>query len=70
MQTSCDGESERLIWASSTMPSGHNLAGAVDVRNMDYRILGSFEVRAGDRLVGLGGEKPHALLAVLLLHRN
>ena len=37
---------------------------------MDYRILGSFEVRAGGRLVGLGGEKPRALLAVLLLHRN
>jgi DNA-binding SARP family transcriptional activator len=37
---------------------------------MDYRILGAFEVRVGDRLVGLGGEKPRALLAVLLLHRN
>jgi YVTN family beta-propeller protein len=37
---------------------------------MDYRILGSFEVRAGDRLVGLGGEKPRALLAIPLLHRN
>ena len=37
---------------------------------MDYRILGSFEVRVGDRLVGLGGEKPRALLAILLLHRN
>jgi len=37
---------------------------------MNYRILGSFEVRAGDRLVGLGGEKPQALLAILLLHRN
>ena len=37
---------------------------------MDYRILGSFEVRVGDRLVGLGGGKPRALLAILLLHRN
>jgi YVTN family beta-propeller protein len=37
---------------------------------MDYRILGSFEVRVGDRLVELGGEKPRALLAILLLHRN
>jgi YVTN family beta-propeller protein len=37
---------------------------------MDYRILGAFEVRVGDRLVGLGGEKPRALLAILLLHRN
>jgi len=39
-------------------------------RKFDFRILGSFEVRAGDRLVGLGGEKPRALLAILLLHRN
>ena len=37
---------------------------------MDYRILGSFEVRMEGRLVGLGGEKPRALLAILLLHRN
>jgi predicted ATPase/DNA-binding SARP family transcriptional activator len=47
-----------------------NLAGAVDDRRIDYRILGSFEVRVGGRLVGLGGEKPRALLAILLLHRN
>jgi len=39
-------------------------------RKIDYRILGSFEVRVGGRLVGLGGEKPRALLAILLLHRN
>ena len=37
---------------------------------MDYRILGSFEVRVRGRPVGLGGEKPRALLALLLLHRN
>jgi DNA-binding SARP family transcriptional activator len=37
---------------------------------MDYRILGSFEVWVGDRLVGLGGEKPRALLAILLLHHD
>jgi len=37
---------------------------------MDYRILGAFEVWVGDRLVGLGGEKPRALLAILLLHYN
>ena len=49
---------------------GHNLAGAVDNRKIDYRILGSFEVWVGDRLVGLGGEKPRALLAILLLHHN
>ena len=47
-----------------------NLGGAVDDRKIDYRILGSFEVRVGGRLVGLGGEKPRALLAILLLHRN
>jgi YVTN family beta-propeller protein len=39
-------------------------------RRIDYRILGSFEVWVGDRLVGLGGEKPRALLAILLLHHN
>ena len=37
---------------------------------MDYRILGTLEVRDDDRVVGLGGEKPRALLAILLLHRN
>jgi DNA-binding SARP family transcriptional activator len=37
---------------------------------MDFRILGSFEVWVDDRLVGLGGEKPRALLAILLLHHN
>ena len=42
----------------------------MDDRRIDYRILGSFEVRVGGRLVGLGGEKPRALLAILLLHRN
>ena len=40
------------------------------MRAIDYRILGSFEVRVGGRLVGLGGEKQRALLAILLLHRN
>ena len=48
----------------------HNFGGAVDDKKIDYRILGSFEVRVGGRLVGLGGEKPRALLAILLLHRN
>lgn len=37
---------------------------------MDYRILGPLEVRDGDRLVGLGGDKQRALLAILLLHGN
>ena len=37
---------------------------------MEYRVLGSFEVRDGGRLVELGGEKPRALLAILLLYRN
>ena len=48
----------------------HNVSGAVDDKKMDFRILGSFEVRSGGRLVGLGGEKPRALLAILVLHRN
>jgi len=37
---------------------------------MDYRLLGPLEVRDGARLVGLGGEKQQALLAILLLHCN
>jgi YVTN family beta-propeller protein len=42
----------------------------VENGKIDYRILGSLEVWVGDRLVGLGGEKPRALLAILLVHRN
>jgi YVTN family beta-propeller protein len=37
---------------------------------MDYRILGRLEVCDDGRDVALGGEKPRALLAILLLHRN
>ena len=37
---------------------------------MEFRILGPLEVRADDRAVALGGTKPRAVLAVLLLHRN
>jgi hypothetical protein len=37
---------------------------------MDYRILGAFEVWVDDRLVGRGGEKPRALLTILLLHHD
>ena len=37
---------------------------------MDYRILGALEVRNDGRPVVLGGEKPRALLAILLLHPN
>jgi hypothetical protein len=46
------------------------MGGAVADKKMDFRILGSFEVCAGERLVELGGEKPRALLAILLLHRD
>ena len=37
---------------------------------MEFSILGPLEVRAGDRAVVLGGTKPRALLALLLLHAN
>ena len=57
-------------WVCSWRGGRDNLSGAVDDRKIDYRILGSFEVRVGGRLVRLGGEKPRALLAILLLHRN
>jgi predicted ATPase/DNA-binding SARP family transcriptional activator len=35
---------------------------------MDFRILGPFEVRDGDRAVGVGGPKQRSLLAILLIH--
>src|SRR3954451_22847056 len=37
---------------------------------VDAAILGSVEVRIDGRAVPLGGPKPRALLAILLLHRN
>jgi predicted ATPase/DNA-binding SARP family transcriptional activator len=37
---------------------------------MEFRILGTFEVRSDGRPVAVGGAKPRALLAVLLLHAN
>jgi DNA-binding SARP family transcriptional activator len=37
---------------------------------MDFRILGSLEVRDGDRQLDLGGSKRRAVLAFLVLHAN
>jgi WD40 repeat protein/DNA-binding SARP family transcriptional activator len=37
---------------------------------VDFRILGPLEVHSGSRAVALGGTKPRALLAVLLMHPN
>jgi DNA-binding SARP family transcriptional activator len=37
---------------------------------MEFRILGPLEAWDGDRQVSLGGPKPRALLALLLLHLN
>ena len=37
---------------------------------MDFRILGPLEVEQEDGLLGLGGRKQRALLAMLLLHAN
>jgi DNA-binding SARP family transcriptional activator/WD40 repeat protein/energy-coupling factor transporter ATP-binding protein EcfA2 len=37
---------------------------------MEFRILGPLEVRADGRSVALGGLKPRAILALLLLHPN
>jgi predicted ATPase/class 3 adenylate cyclase len=37
---------------------------------MEFRILGSLEVRSGDRVLPLRGGRHRALLAVLLLHPN
>ena len=37
---------------------------------MEFRVLGPIEVRVDGRVVALGGPKPRAVLAVLLLHAN
>ena len=37
---------------------------------MEFAILGPLEVRDGDRVVALGGPKPRALLALLLVNAN
>lgn len=37
---------------------------------MEFRLLGPFEVRRGDQVLGLGGAKQRALLAILLTHAN
>src|SRR3954452_25548021 len=37
---------------------------------MEFRVLGPLEVLDGDRPLGLGGRKPRALLARLLLEPN
>jgi predicted ATPase/DNA-binding SARP family transcriptional activator len=37
---------------------------------MEFRILGPLEARVGGEIVALGGARPRALLAVLLLHAN
>ena len=75
LQTDCKPATQRvcrdfLVGLSVARWGRHNLGETVDDRRIDFRILGSFEVRVGGRLVGLGGEKPRALLAILLLHRN
>src|SRR4051794_41502360 len=37
---------------------------------MEFRMLGELEVRNASGVVALGGSKPRAVLAVLLLHPN
>ena len=39
-------------------------------RTMEFRILGPLEVRGARGAVALGGSKPRAILALLLLHPN
>lgn len=40
---------------------------AGDYRKLDYRILGSFEVCIGGRMVSLGGDKPRAVFVIVLI---
>src|SRR5438132_13980573 len=44
--------------------------GPLGRREMEFGILGPLEVRDGARAVALGGLKPRALLAILLLNAN
>jgi DNA-binding SARP family transcriptional activator len=37
---------------------------------MEFRILGSLQVLAGERLIPLGGAQQREVLAILLLHRG
>ena len=37
---------------------------------MEFKILGPLEVQRGDRSLAIGGSKPRALLAMLVLHAN
>ena len=39
-------------------------------RRLDFRILGTLEVRDGDERLALGGRRQRAVLALLLLHRG
>src|SRR5262249_34073747 len=39
-------------------------------RDLDFLILGPFEIRSGDRVLPLRSAKQRALLAILLLHVN
>ena len=45
-------------------------AGGVVEAAMEFRLLGPLEVAEGSRLIPLGGSRPSALLALLLLRRN
>src|SRR5262249_47121671 len=48
--------------------SGPQLFGTIGA--VEFRILGSLEVLAGDRVVPIEAPKPRALIAILLLHTN
>src|SRR5215207_465474 len=60
---------ERLGATSRPYPC-RLMHGSVAPRAMDYQILGPLEVRGERGAVALGGPKPRAILAVLLLHPN
>lgn len=50
--------------------SGAGSRGGCSVGAVEFRILGRLEVRNQSGVVALGGIKPRAVLAVLLLHPN
>src|SRR5262245_52496764 len=53
------------------MSNGTSASGDVSCGGpMDFRLLGPLDVVEEGRSVRLGGPKPRALLAVLLVHRN
>jgi DNA-binding SARP family transcriptional activator len=56
--------------APSLPPVAARLRAGFTSADMQFGILGPLEVRDGDRILAIGGPKPRAVLALLLVHTN